>query len=62
MPLQEKKAFLEDPEPDMSIRDKNMFLSAKLAVAPYRNMKIVKIQRLEIGATGWWIHYRTGKP
>jgi hypothetical protein len=62
MALQENKRFLKDPKPNMSIADKNMYLSAKLAVAPFRKLKIVKIQRIEIGATGWWIYHRTGKP
>ncbi len=59
MPLQEKKSFIQDPEPDMTAEDKNMHLSAKLAVAPYRRMQIVRIDRIEIGASGWQIVYRT---
>lgn len=59
MPLQEKKSFIQDPEPDMTTEDKNMHLSAKLAIAPYKKMQIVRIYRIEIGASGWWITYRT---
>lgn len=59
MPLQEKKSFIQDPELDMTPEDKNMYLSAKLAIAPYKKMQIVRIDRIEIGASGWWITYRT---
>ena len=62
MPLEEKKVFIKDPNPDMSIRDKNMHLSARLAFAPNVNRKIVRIDRIEIGAFGWWITYRVGTP
>jgi len=60
MPLQEKKAFIKDPQENMTTIEKNMHLSAKLAVGPNANRKIVRIERIEIGASGWWIHYRTG--
>jgi hypothetical protein len=60
MPLQERKAFVKDPKENMTITEKNMHLSAKLAVAPHANRKIVRIERIEIGGSGWWIHYRTG--
>jgi hypothetical protein len=60
MPFQEKKSFIKDPVPDMTTADKNAHLSAKLVVAPYRTMKIVRIERIEIGASGWWIHHRSG--
>ncbi len=59
MPLQEKRSFIQDPEPDMTPEDKNMYLSAKLAIAPYKKMQIVRIDRIEIGASGWQIIYRT---
>ncbi len=62
MPLQEKRAFINDPKPDMSTEEKNLHLSAKLAVAPHAKRKIVWIERIEIGASGWWIHYRVGSP
>lgn len=62
MPLQEKKAFIKDPNQDMTIDEKNIHLSAKLSLAPYVHMKIVRIERIEIGASGWWIFYRTGSP
>ena len=60
MPLQEKKAFIKDPQENMTTIEKNMHLLAKLAVGPNANRKIVRIERIEIGASGWWIHYRTG--
>ena len=62
MPLQEKKAFIADPKPNMTIAEKNRHLSAKLAVGPQLKRKIVQIERIEIGGSGWWIHYRTGNP
>lgn len=62
MPLQERKAFIKDPRPNMTTQEKNMHLSAKLAVAPHAKRRIVRIERIEIGASGWWIHYRTGSP
>ena len=62
MPLEERRAFIKDPRPNMTTREKNLHLSAKLAVAPHAKRKIVSIQRIEIGASGWWILYRTGSP
>jgi hypothetical protein len=59
MPLQEKESFIPDSEPDMTPEDKNTLLSAKLAMAPYKKMQIVHIDRIEIGASGWRITYRT---
>ena len=55
MPLQEKDVFIKDPKPDMTTREKNLFLSGKLAVAPLVTRKIVLIERIEIGGHGWWI-------
>ena len=49
-----------DPDPDMTIEQKNKHLSAKLALTPNSKRKIVRIKRIEIGAQGWQIHYRTG--
>ena len=62
MPLEEKKAFISDPNLCMTMEQKNKHLSAKLAVAPNLTRKIVRIERIEIGGSGWWIHYRTGSP
>ena len=62
MPLEERKVFIEDEKPDMSFEDKNMQLSAELAISPNVKRKIVRIERIEIGASGWWIYYRTGTP
>jgi hypothetical protein len=62
MPLEERKVFIEDEKPDMSFEDKNMQLSAELAISPNAKRKIVRIERIEIGASGWWIYYRTGTP
>jgi hypothetical protein len=60
MPLVERKVFIKDPKTNMSIRDKNTHLSAKLAVAPHAKRKIVRIERVEIGGSGWYIYYRSG--
>lgn len=62
MPLEERKVFIEDEKPDMSFEDKNMQLSAELAISPNVKRKIVRIERIEIGASGWRIVYRTGTP
>ena len=62
MPLEEKKAFIRDPNLNMTMEQKNKHLSAKLAVAPNLKRKIVRIERIEIGGSGWQIHYRTGSP
>jgi hypothetical protein len=62
MPLQDKTTFIPDPEPEMTIRDKNLHLSAILAVAPLATKQIVVIERIEIGASGWRVIYRTGTP
>lgn len=59
MPLQEKESFIPDPDQDLSPENKNTHLSAKLAIAPYKKMQIVRIDRIEIGASGWRITYRT---
>ncbi len=59
MPLKDRESFIEDPEQGMTTEAKNAFLSAKLAVAPYKKMQIVRIDRIEIGASGWRITYRT---
>ncbi len=61
MPLQEKKTFIKDPKQNMTMEEKNRFLSAKLAVTPHVKRKIVLIERIEIGASGWRITYRTGR-
>ena len=62
MPVQESKNFIEDPRPNMTTEEKNMHLSYMLRVVPHARQSIFRIERVEIGATGWWIHYRTGAP
>lgn len=62
MPLEERRAFIEDERPNMTYEEKNQQLSAELAVAPNAKRKIVCIDRIEIGASGWWITYRVGSP
>ena len=62
MALEEKKTFIEDDKPNMTFEEKNLQLSAELAVAPNVKRKIVQIDRIEIGASGWWITYRVGSP
>jgi hypothetical protein len=56
----EKKAFIKDPRENMTTREKNMQLSAKLAVGPNADRKIERIERIESGGSGWQIYYRTG--
>lgn len=62
MPLQDNTAFVKDERPNMTTREKNMQLSAKLAAAPHVKRKITTIKRIEIGGSGWRILYRTGTP
>ena len=59
MSLEEKKTFIEDPVPNMTTEEKNRQLSNMLGVAPHHELNIFRIERVEIGAAGWWIHYRT---
>lgn len=60
MPLTQKTSFIKDPKPNMTTRAKNLHLASKLAVGPQVSRKIFKIERIEIGANGWMIYYRTG--
>lgn len=60
MPLDEQKTFIEDDQEDMSYKDKNQRLADALSKAPIWTKKIVQIDRIEIGANGWWITYRVG--
>lgn len=62
MPLKDHVAFIKDEKQDMTIREKNEQLSAVLATSPNVTRKIVEIERIEIGGSGWRIHYRTGTP
>ena len=62
MSLEEKKTFIEDPTPHMTTEEKNRHLSYMLGVAPHDVQNIFRIERVEIGATGWWIYYRTEFP
>lgn len=59
MPLREDRRFIPDPRPNMTTEEKNVELSTNLALVPFRTMQIVRIDRIEIGASGWWITYRT---
>ena len=59
MTVEERKIFIEDPRPNMMREEKNTHLSYMLRVAAYANQNIFRIERAEIGASGWWIHYRT---
>lgn len=56
MPEQES-VFIKDPSPNMTNEEKNMHLSAKLANAPHVKRKIVRIERIENGTSGWIIFY-----
>lgn len=58
MRFREDETFIPDQRPDMTYEEKNSQLSADLAVAPNRKRKIVRIERIEIGASGWLITYR----
>ena len=60
MPLQEKKSFIKDTKPNMTPKEKNKLLSTELARSPNGTRKIVRIERIEIGASGWYVYYRTG--
>lgn len=62
MSLKDNTRFVKDKRPNMTIREKNMQLSATLATAPHVKRKIISIERIEIGGSGWRIHYRTGTP
>ena len=62
MPLAEQSTFIPDAKPDMTFREKNQQLSAELSLAPNVTRKIVTIDRIEIGGTGWRITYRVGTP
>jgi hypothetical protein len=56
--MSEDSTFIMDPNPNMTNEDKNLELSAKLAVAPCRSMEITRIERDETsGQSGWWIYY-----
>ena len=46
----------------MAFEKKNRQLSGELAVAPNSKRNIVRIDRIEIGASGWWITDRVGSP
>lgn len=58
MPAQDRLAFIADPKPDMTTREKNEHLAARLALAPHVTRLLVSIQRIEIGDQGWRITYR----
>ena len=62
MPLQEQKTFVKDSRDDLTVRERNEELGARLIVAPLVTKKIFRIDRVEIGAKGWYVHYRTGTP
>jgi hypothetical protein len=62
MRLQEEKNFIEDPRPNMTTEEKNRHLSYMLGLAPHHAQNIFRIERVEIGASGWWIYYRTESP
>ena len=59
MSLEEKKTFVEDPTPNMTNEEKKRHLSYMLGVTPHDEQNIFRIERVEIGASGWLIHYRT---
>ncbi len=62
MPLDERSAFIWDERDNMTFEEKNRQLAAEVGVAPHSKRKIVRIDRIEIGGTGWKITYRVGTP
>lgn len=62
MPLIEKDAFILDEKEDMTFEEKNRQLAAEVGVSPHSKRKIVRIERMEIGGTGWKLIYRVGTP
>jgi len=62
MAVEEKTTFIPDPKPDMTREEKNLHLAYKLGVAPQPTQNIFRIERAEIGAAGWLIHYRVVVP
>lgn len=62
MPLKDNVAFIKDKKANMTIREKNMQLSAALATSPNVKRKVTSVERIEIGGSGWRVHYRTGTP
>jgi hypothetical protein len=62
MTVQEKRTFIEDPRPNMTTEEKNRHLAHMLGLAPHHAQNIFCIERVEIGASGWWIDYRTESP
>jgi len=58
MRFMEKKVFIEDSRPNMSTEEKNQMLSTELRVHPHDKRNIFRIERVEIGASGWLIRYR----
>jgi hypothetical protein len=62
MTVREDNIFVEDPKPNMIREEKNKHIGYKLRSTPYCFENIICIERVEIGASGWWIHYRTASP
>ncbi|MBX3372889.1 MAG: hypothetical protein KF817_03580 [Phycisphaeraceae bacterium] len=60
MPLQEQTGYIKDSRPDLTTREKNAELGARLQIAPWNGRDIVSIHRLEIRVRGWEVRYRTG--
>jgi len=56
MSLQVKKTFIKDDKPGMTADEKNMCLSGWLAIAPYVDMNIIRIERKDEDS-GWYIYY-----
>jgi hypothetical protein len=54
----EKTVFVEDERSNMTDRERNMQLSAALAVGPYVNYRIINIARTGAGGVlGWLITF-----
>ena len=46
----------------MTYEEKNQQLLSGIGDYSNSKRKIVRIDRIEIGASGWWITYRVGSP
>ncbi len=60
MPQQEEKVFIKDPESAVTPEQRNKHLAAELTGAPLAQRTIVRIERIEISASGWYVYYRAG--
>ena len=62
MTVLEERIFIDDPKRNMTREEKNKHLAYKIGGAPLCRENIIRIERVAIGAMGWWIYYRTATP